>query len=62
MTSKPSSYVFMPVQRTFVVEIQKCACNHAYIFREKCKIVTFGLSIFQENVFIQTTVYMLPVR
>ena len=29
--------------------------------RLKCKIVTFGLKIFQENVFIQTTVYMLPV-
>ena len=28
---------------------------------EKCKIVTFGLKIFPENVFIQTTVYNLSV-
>ena len=28
---------------------------------EKCEIVTFGLKICMENVFIQTTVYILSV-
>ena len=57
--------VFMPGQKTIIIEKIKCVGNHTYILimptflGEKCKIVTFGHKISPENVFIETTDLML---
>ena len=51
----------MPVRKTIFAEKSNVYEIMSTFLGGECKIVTFGHTISKENVFIQTTVYMLSV-